>query len=240
MKEKVAECEQISCVLLFAELFIIPLLSHAGCSGRLLSERQIIWVYHKIGVLRDRKKNRKRQSKRGKLLEKLKRVQHSWQCRSSVHHWSRAFRAERLLLSTSGPFDHSPHCQVPPAVCFIISPSKCLGLAKSNRGSAMCVQMSFWTAGFNRWIGGISGKQHDFTESCQLCKVVWRLWEERFFVSICGIYYKNTDLRQNTSKRRRALREITWQEGRLICTKLYIPVLLLAPCPAEGNKTCTQ
>lgn len=39
---------------------------------------------------------------------------------------------ERPLLGTSGPFDHLPHCQVPPVECFIISPSKCLRLAKST------------------------------------------------------------------------------------------------------------
>lgn len=80
---------------------------------------------------------------------------------------------ERPLLRTSGPFDHLPHCEVPPAECFIISPSKCFSLAKSTE-ALLCItrchsgllgstgeQQGFWEI-----ING--GKKHHFPWSLQL------------------------------------------------------------------------
>lgn len=103
---------------------------------------------------------------------------------------------ERPLLSTSGPFDHLPHCQVPPAECFIISPSKCLRLAKSTE-ALLCATRC------HSGLLGSTGEQQGFWEiinggeknmifldlcGCVLCKDAWSVWQEWLFVSICGIY----------------------------------------------------
>ena len=72
---------------------------------------------------------------------------------------------EHPLLCTSGLFDHWPHCQVPPAVSFIISLSKCLSLAKYT-------EALLWTS---RCHSGFLGSTGDCKRS-YMEKKTWFSW----------------------------------------------------------------
>lgn len=150
---------------------------------------------------------------------------------------------ERPLLSTSGPFDHLPHCQVPPVECFIISPSKCLRLAKSTE-ALLC------TTRCHSGLLGSTGGQQGFREIINrdgLHDSSWSLWPSSLR-KLPVAYDKNDSppsavlsTHQTFEARHQTTRDIrrndlTGRRGTILLHSCFCS----GSCLAEGNKAWAQ
>lgn len=153
---------------------------------------------------------------------------------------------ERPLLSTSGPFDHLPHCQVPPAECFIISPSKCLRLAKSTE-ALLCATRC------HSGLLGSTGEQQGFWEIINGGKKTWfslisaavyfakmpEAYDKNGYLSPFVVYMNTPGLNTiHQIVKDIKINYLTGGQGYLYHTVTFL--FLLTPCWAEGNKACTQ
>lgn len=188
-------------------------------------------------ICRDREKKEKSQSRRVKLLEKLKMSPTFLaikKLRPSLKQSENARCLVHLGLLTTRHIVKSHPRSVSSSL-----PASALVWPRAQR---LCyvhpdVILDSWVQqvnlGDNKW-----KKNTTFLDlaGCGLCKVAWKIMRgeilclhlQYLFTHRTSSYYV---------KSLRALRETTWQGGRAICTNCYIPLLLLTPCPPEGNKT---